>query len=78
MGWDGAGPAWLGWRASSTPNRADAGHRVVAMRERHDRAEPAGVNRVIELTTAVIEVFDGSESQAEVNRGAGMSRGVVN
>jgi hypothetical protein len=31
--------------ASSHLHGADAGHRVVAMGERYDRAEPAGVNR---------------------------------
>ena len=61
------------------PHGADAGHRVVAMGERHDRAEPAGVNRwFIESVAAVIEVSDGSERvRLRFDRGAGMSTVVV-
>ena len=44
------------------PHGADAGHRVVAMGERHDRAEPGAVNRwVIESDATVREISDGSE-----------------
>ena len=46
------------------PHGADAGHRVVAMGERHDRAEPAGVQVVVESVAAVIKVSDGSERES--------------